>query len=112
MTMTPLQMGITIAMCVIGTVATRFLPYVIFRGNKPIPTYVQYLGNVLGPAVFGLLIVYCLRNVNLFAWPYGIPEAIALFVVSITYVWKRNMMISMAAGTVLYMVLVQTVFTA
>lgn len=112
MTMTTMQMALTIGVCVVATVATRFLPYALFPGNRPIPAYVQYLGKVLGPAVFGLLVVYCLRNVNLLAWPHGIPEAAALAVVWASFMWRRSMMLSMAAGTAVYMVLVQTVFAA
>lgn len=110
--MDSLHIAITIGVVVLATVLDRFLPYIAFPSGKPIPSYVQYLGRVLGPAVFGLLVVYCLRNVSLTAWPYGIPEAIALLVVWASYLWKRNMMVSMAVGTVVYMVLVQTVFAA
>lgn len=110
--MDPLHIAITIGVVILATVLDRFIPYILFPSGKPIPAYVQYLGRVLGPAVFGLLVVYCLRNVNLLAWPYGIPEAVALLIVWASYLWKRNMMVSMAAGTILYMVLVQTVFVA
>lgn len=110
--MTTLQMAVTIGVCMLGTIITRFLPYVLFLGNRPIPAYVQYLGKVLGPAVFGLLVVYCLRHVNLAAWPYGIPEGAALLVTWTTFMWRRSMMLSMAAGTAVYMALVQTVFAA
>lgn len=110
--MDPLHIAITIGVVILATVLDRFIPYILLPSGKPIPAYVQYLGRVLGPAVFGLLVVYCLRTVNLLAWPYGIPEAIALLIVWASYLWKRNMMVSMAAGTILYMVLVQTVFVA
>ena len=110
--MTILQQTITIILCALGTMLTRFLPFLVFNPKKPTPKYIQYLGSALPGAIFGMLVVYCLRTVNLFAWPYGIPEAIALLIVWASYLWKRNMMVSMAAGTILYMVLVQTVFVA
>ena len=101
---------IMIAMVVLGTMATRFLPFIVFPHGKETPKYVQYLGKVLPGAVFGLLVVYSLKSVSLIAYPHGIPEFIALAFVVVLHLWKRQMLLSIAGGTVLYMVLVQTVF--
>lgn len=108
--MTLPQQLITIAMVVLGTLLTRFLPFFVFPAGKPTPRYVQYLGRVLPPAVFGLLVVYCLRNVDLFAGSHGLPEAIAIAVVAALHLWKRQMLLSIAGGTLCYMLLVQLVF--
>lgn len=108
--MTLPQQLITIAMVVLGTLLTRFLPFLVFPAGKPTPRYVQYLGRVLPPAVFGLLVVYCLRNVDLFAGSHGLPEAIAIAVVAALHLWKRQMLLSIAGGTLCYMLLVQLVF--
>ena len=70
----------------------------------------QNLGRVLPGAVFGLLLVYCLKNVSLVSGSHGLPEAIALAVVAGLHLWKRQMLLSIAGGAVVYMVLVQTVF--
>ena len=101
---------ITIAMCTLGTMATRFLPFLIFRSDKPTPKYVQYLGKMLPGAIFAMLVVYCLRNVDIAAAPHGLPELIALAVVTALHLWKRNVLLSIGAGTVVYMLLVQLVF--
>ena len=101
---------IMIAMVVLGTMATRFLPCIVFPHGKETPKYVQYLGKALPGAVFGLLVVYSLKSVSLIAYPHGIPEFIALAFVVVLHLWKRQMLLSIAGGTVLYMVLVQTVF--
>ena len=101
---------IMIAMVVLGTIATRFLPFIVFPNGKETPKYVQYLGKALPGAVFGLLVVYSLKSVSLIAYPHGIPEFIALAFVVVLHLWKRQMLLSIAGGTVLYMVLVQTVF--
>ncbi|PWM50964.1 MAG: branched-chain amino acid transporter AzlD [Clostridiales bacterium] len=101
---------IMIAMVVLGTMATRFLPFIVFPHGKETPKYVQYLGKALPGAVFGLLVVYSLKSVSLIAYPHGIPEFIALAFVVVLHFWKRQMLLSIAGGTVLYMVLVQTVF--
>ncbi len=101
---------IMIAMVVLGTMATRFLPFIVFPHGKETPKYVQYLGKALPGAVFGLLVVYSLKSVSLIAYPHGIPEFIALAFVAVLHLWKRQMLLSIAGGTVLYMVLVQTVF--
>ena len=108
--MSVLQVVITIAVVVLATILTRFLPYICFPQGRETPEYIIYLGKVLAPAVFGFLVIYCLRNVQFTGGNYGIPEIISIVVVVITYVWRRQMMLSMAAGTALYMVLVQTVF--
>ena len=110
MTMTLTQQLITIAAVVLGTMLTRFLPFLVFRADRPTPAFVQYLGRVLPMAVFGMLIVYCLKNVTPFAGSHGLPELIALAVVTGLHLWKRNVLLSIGAGTVVYMVLVQLVF--
>lgn len=108
--MTLTQQIITIGMVILGTVATRFLPFLFFPAGKPTPKYIQYLGKVLPAAVFGLLVVYCLKNVSLFSGSHGIPEFLSIAVVAALHLWKRQMLISIAGGTVCYMLLVQLVF--
>ena len=104
------QQIITVAMVVIGTMLTRFLPFIIFPAGKPTPKYIQYLGQVLPAAVFGLLVVYCLKNVSFLGGSFGIPELISIAVVIALHLWKRQMLISIAGGTICYMLLVQLVF--
>lgn len=101
---------ITIALCVIGTMLTRFLPFLVFSGKKPTPPVIQYLGKALPCAIFAMLVVYCLKGVTLFSGTHGIPEAIALVVTIVLHKWKRQMMLSIAGGTITYMVLVQKIF--
>jgi branched-subunit amino acid transport protein AzlD len=110
MTITVWQSVVVIAVVVLGTVVTRFLPFAVFPAGRPTPRYVQYLGDVLPFAVIGLLVVYSLKDTAVLAWPYGIPEAIAIACIVLLHVWKRNMLLSIAAGTVIYMLLVQLVF--
>jgi branched-subunit amino acid transport protein AzlD len=104
------QQVITIGMVVLGTMLTRFLPFLVFPADKPTPNYVKYLGKVLPPAVFGLLIIYCLKNVSILNGNHGIPELVAIVSVILLHLWKRNMLLSIAGGTVCYMLLVQLVF--
>ncbi|HJB88308.1 MAG TPA: branched-chain amino acid transporter permease [Candidatus Blautia excrementigallinarum] len=108
--MTVTQQIITVAAVVLGTMLTRFLPFFLFPAGRETPRYIQYLGRVLPPAVFGLLVVYCLKNVSFLKGSRGIPELIAIAAVVLLHLWKRQMLLSIAGGTVLYMVLVQTVF--
>ena len=63
--MTILQQAITIILCALGTMLTRFLPFLVFNPKKPTPKYIQYLGSALPGAIFGMLVVYCLRGVDL-----------------------------------------------
>lgn len=108
--MTLTQQIITVAMVVLGTAVTRFLPFLVFPSGKPTPKYVQFLGKFLPAAVFGLLVIYSLKDVNVFAGSHGIPEMIAILLVIILHVWKRQMLLSIEGGTVCYMLLVQLVF--
>lgn len=108
--MTLTQEIITIALCVLGTMATRFLPFIIFRADKPTPKYIQYLGKALPAAIFGTLVVYCLKNVNVFTPSFGLPELISIAVVIGLHLWRKQMLLSILGGTVCYMLLVQFVF--
>ncbi len=108
--MTLTQQIITIAVVVLGTMLTRFLPFLLFPAGKPTPKYIQYLGKVLPAAVFGMLIIYCLKNVSVFSGSHALPELISIAVVVALHLWKRQMLLSIAGGTVLYMLLVQFVF--
>ncbi len=107
--MTLTQQIITIGMCVLGTTLTRFLPFIVFSG-KTTPKYIQYLGRVLPGAIFAMLVIYCLRNVSFLSGTYGMPELISIAVTVGLHLWKRQMLLSIAGGTVCYMLLLQLVF--
>lgn len=99
-----------IAVAAIVTAATRFAPFLIFGDSRKIPSLVAYLGKVLPYAVMGMLVVYCLKDVNFLAAPFGLPEILSCAVVAILHIWKRNSLLSIGLGTVCYMLLVQFVF--
>ena len=109
--MTTAQIFITIAMGTAATMITSFLPFVVFssRDQQP-PEGVRYLGRVLPAAIFGMLIVYCLKSVTPFAGSRGVPEAIALLVTAGLHRWKHETLLSVAGGTLCYVLLVQLVF--
>lgn len=108
--MTVNQQIITIALAVLATMLTRFVPFIVFPAGKETPEYIRFLGKYLPAAVFGLLVIYCLRNVSLLGGNHGIPEFLSILLVVILHRWKRQMMLSIAAGTFCYMLLVQLVF--
>lgn len=108
--MTVTQQIFTIAAVVLGTMTTRFLPFLLFPAGKPTPRYIRYLGSVLPAAAIGLLVIYSLKGVQLSAPGHGIPEFISVAVVAILHKWKRQMLFSIAGGTIIYMLLVQFVF--
>ena len=110
MSMSIPQHLITIAMVVLGTMTTRFLPFLIFRSDKPTPGYIQYLGKILPSAALGLLVVYCFKNTSLLTGTHGIPEFLSTVAIVLLHRWKRQMLLSIAGGTILYMVLLQFVF--
>ncbi len=92
------------------TMATRFAPFLIFGENRKTPAIITYLGKVLPFAIMGMLVVYCMKNVDFLAKPFGAPELICCGIVAALHVWKRNSLLSIGAGTVCYMLLVQLIF--
>ena len=100
--------AVLVAVMAVVTMLLRFLPFIVFRKNTP--PYIAYLGRVLPPAIIGMLVIYCLKDVNCTAAPFGLPEFIASVCVVGLQVWRRNSLLSILAGTILYMFLTQMVF--
>ncbi len=92
------------------TALLRFAPFLIFGKGKQTPPVISYLGKVLPFAIMGMLVVYCLKDISLRSAPFGIPELLSCAVVVLLHLWKRNTLLSIAGGTVFYMILVQTIF--
>ena len=111
MHLTPAETLVTILAVTLGTQLTRWLPFLLFPEKREPPQVVLYLGRVLPPAMMGLLVVYCFRNVTWLSGSHGLPEVLAAAVVAALHLWKRNVLLSIAGGTAVYMLLVQTVFT-
>lgn len=99
-----------IVVATLVTMATRFLPFLIFGSGRKTPEIVTYLGKVLPCAIMGMLVVYCFKDVSFLAYPYGLPELIGCAAVAALHIWKRNSLLSIGVGTVFYMVLVQLIF--
>lgn len=108
--MPDLHSALMIAVTALVTAALRFLPFLIFGKNRNTPPLISYLGQVLPYAIMGMLVVYCLKDVSLTATPFGIPELIGCAVVTLLHIRKRNTLLSIGAGTVCYMLLVQFIF--
>lgn len=108
--MTVFQSVITIMAVLLGTAFTRFIAFLIFPDQKKPPKVIQYLGTVLPYAVMGLLVVYSLKNVTLLTGSHGIPEFLAMVCIVILHLWKRNLLLSITAGTIAYMLMVQVFF--
>lgn len=100
----------TILTVAAATFFTRLLPFLLFPANKKTPDFVLYLGRVLPYAIMGMLIIYCFKDVDFLAWPFGLPELLAGLFVVLAHKWKHSLLLSIGGGTVLYMVLVQAVF--
>ena len=108
--MTDMHAIATIAVCAVVTAVLRFLPFLIFGENRKTPEVIAYLGRVLPFAIMGMLVVYSLKDTAILTAPYGIPELIGCGVVTALHIWKRNPLLSIGVGTVVYMLLVQLVF--
>lgn len=107
--MTIAQQIITIGLCMLGTMATRFLPFMIFNEKRKTPKFIQYIGKVLPSAVFAMLVVYCLRNVDVTQAAYGIPELVSIIATVGIHLWKRQMLLSIAGGTACYMLILHLI---
>ena len=103
---------IIIAVIAAVTFLTRILPFILFPASKKTPAFVTWLGNMLPCAIMGMLVIYCLKSVNLFVFPHGLPELIAVVFVILVHKWKHYLLLSIVGGTVVYMVLVQCVFVS
>ena len=99
---------VLIAVMSIVTILIRFLPFLVFR--KQTPKYVSYLGRVLPPAIIGMLVIYCLKDINPALYPFGLPELIACACVVVVQAWRRNSLISILSGTIIYMLLIEFAF--
>ena len=110
MYLTPLQTLVIILVIALGTALTRYLPFLLFPQDKEPPRFIRDLTTLLPPAVMGLLVVYCLKGVSLTAAPSGIPELLGVAATAALHLWRRKTLLSIAAGTAVYMVLVQFVF--
>lgn len=102
-----LSIILLVAVC---TLITRLIPFVLFGRKRQVPKAVEYLGQILPPAIMATLVVYCLKEADLFSASHGIPEFVSVAVTALLHVWKRNVLLSIAAGTACYMFLVQVVF--
>ena len=108
--MNNLHSALIIAVCALVTIALRFLPFLIFGENRKTPPLISFLGQALPYSTMGMLVVYCLKDVSLTSAPFGIPEALGCLVVAGLHIWKRSTLLSIGAGTVCYMLLVQFIF--
>ena len=111
MYLTPIQTLAIIFAVAAGTQITRWLPFWLFPEKKEPPRVVTDLGRLLPPAMMGLLVVYCFKNVSWLSGSHGAPELLATAAVVGLHLWKKNVLLSIAGGTALYMVLLQVVFT-
>ena len=100
--------AILVLIMALVTCLLRFMPFLIFR--KSTPPYIIYLGKVLPPAMIGMLVIYCLKDMNITAPPFGLPELTAAVSVAALQRWKRNSLINILSGTMIYMILIQVTF--
>ena len=100
--------ALLVAVMSLVTILLRFLPFLVFR--KKVPPCITYLGRVLPPAIIGMLVTYCLKDTVITSAPFGLPELIAGVMVVLLQAWKRNALLSILCGTVVYMLLIQLVF--
>lgn len=105
-----IQSLLIVTMVALATQITRWTPFLIFSGSRKLPKVVEDLGRLLPPAMMGLLVVYSLRNTDILSGSHGLPEAIAVAVTAGLHLWKRSTLLSILAGTAVYMLLVQLVF--
>ena len=101
---------ILILLCALGTYLTRILPFLIFKENKENPKYIKYLGNALPSAIFAMLVIYCIKDVNFISDNHGLPEILSIIITVILHLKWRQMLLSIAGGTLFYMIIIQKVF--
>lgn len=108
--MTDKELLITALIIAAATLIIRFLPFIIIRKSIAERRYIKFLGNMMPYSMIALLVIYCLKDINLIKYPYGIPESISIAIIIVLHILKRNVLISIGAGTIIYMFLVQIIF--
>lgn len=108
--MPDIHSAVLIAVAAVITAILRFLPFFIFGGKRKTPEFITYLGKVLPFAIMAMLVVFCLKNVSITAFPHGIPELISVAAVALLHIWKRNTLLSIIGGTMLYILLINFIF--
>ena len=110
MHLSPAETLVMILAVALGAMFTRFTPFILFPDNKKHPPVIDYLSRVLPPAMMGLLVIYCLRGLSVLTAPHGLSEILAIAAIALLHLWRRNVLLSIAGGTAIYMLLVQQVF--
>jgi len=105
--MTQLQQIITILILAVITAGTRAFAFIVFPPGRETPSYIKYLGKMLPLAVFGMLVVYCLKDVQWLSGTHGLPEVLGIAVTILIHLWRRNMLWSIAGGTIFYIIIIQ-----
>lgn len=104
------QLFIFFGVVALGTILTRALPFLVFPENREIPKYIKYLADILPYTIIGMLVIYCLKDISFTQTPHAIPELISISIIIILHLWKKNTLLSIGSGALLYMILVQYVF--
>jgi len=104
------QLFMFFGLVMLGTIITRVLPFLLFPEHREIPKYIKYLANILPYTIIGMLVVYCLKDINFTKSPFAIPEAISIAIIAVLHIWKKNTLLSIGGGALLYMLMVQYVF--
>lgn len=110
MNYTPTQMLIFYGVVSLGTILTRVLPFILFPENREIPKYIKYLADILPYTIIGMLVVFCLKDISIVKAPFAIPEAVSILIIVLLHTWKRNTLLSIGAGALSYMIMVQYIF--
>lgn len=97
-----------IGVIAVMTFITRVLPFLLFKNHTN--AFVEYLGDVLPFAIMAMLVVYCLKGVDILSGNHGICEIIGVGSVIILHLYKRNTLLSIFGGTLIYMLCVQVIF--
>lgn len=105
-----LQLFLFFGLVSLGTILTRVIPFILFPENKKIPKYIKYLSDILPYTIIGMLVVYCLKDVSFTSSPYALPEIISIVAITTMHLWKKNTLLSIGVGSLLYILLVQFVF--
>lgn len=110
MSYTTPQLIIFFSVISLGTILTRVLPFILFPENREIPKYIKYLADILPFTIIGMLVVYCLKNITILHAPFALPEILAIALISVLHIWKKNTLLSIGGGALFYMIMVQFVF--
>lgn len=96
-----------VTVAAVVTLILRAIPFIVFGGKRKMPPKIKIVADSLPPAVMAVLVIYCIKGDIISIGPNTIPSLISVAFVVLVHLWRKNTLLSIFLGTVLYMILIR-----